>query len=103
LTGRQAESRVGDMPEKGSHHFPRPSLGGKKTKTMYNESRLDNKPDIMTPDEVAEFLRVSRRTINNLVATEAIPFVRIGRRVVRFKRQALTKWLREQNIQKKER
>jgi excisionase family DNA binding protein len=87
--------------EKDSRHLPRMRSGGKKAKDMSNQSLLEGKLEIMTPDEVAELLRVSRRTINNLVATEAIPFVRIGRRVVRFKRHAITKWLREQNTQKK--
>ena len=75
--------------------------GGKKARSKSKKSPLHGNPEILTPNEVAEFLRVSRRTINNLVATEAIPFVRIGRRVVRFKRHAVTKWFREQNTQKK--
>jgi excisionase family DNA binding protein len=56
--------------------------------------------EILTPHEVAELLRVSRRTINHLVAAEAIPFMRIGKRAVRFRREAVMKWLREQNTQK---
>jgi excisionase family DNA binding protein len=70
---------------------------------MTKKAALHGKLEIMTPDEVAKFLRVSRRKINHLVATEAIPFVRIGKRVVRFRRQAVMKWLREQNTQKRER
>ena len=57
---------------------------------------LDGKREILTPDEVAELLRVSRGKINQLVAANAIPFVRIGKRRIRFKREAVMKWFREQ-------
>lgn len=70
---------------------------------MARKTALHGKLEIMTPDEVAAFLRVSRRKINHLVATEAIPFVRIEKRVVRFRRQAVLKWLREQNSEREER
>jgi excisionase family DNA binding protein len=69
----------------------------KKSEDMATKSALHGKLEIMTPDEVAAFLRVSRRKINHLVSTKAIPFVRMGKRVIRFKRQAIMKWLREQN------
>jgi excisionase family DNA binding protein len=62
---------------------------------------LHGKPEILTPDELAELLRVSRSTINRLIASQSLPFIRIGNRVVRFKRQAVTKWFREQNTKKK--
>ena len=75
----------------------------KKSGDMAKKDALHGKMEIMTPDEVAAFLRVSRRKINHLVATEDIPFVRIGKRVVRFRRQAVTKWLREQNGKREER
>jgi excisionase family DNA binding protein len=72
----------------------------KKEQGMNKQGTLRGNREILTPDEVAEFLRVSRRTINHLVAAEAIPFVRIGNRIVRFRRQAVTKWLQKQNTQK---
>jgi excisionase family DNA binding protein len=101
LTGRQAEEIAREVLEKESGNHHRTGYGDKKAKETSKKILHDGKLEIMTPDEVAAFLRVSRRTINNLVAIEAIPFVRIGRRVVRFKRHAVTKWLREQNTQKK--
>jgi excisionase family DNA binding protein len=72
----------------------------KKERDMNKQATLRGNREILTPDEAAEFLRVSRRTINHLIAAEAIPFVRIGNRVVRFRRQAVMKWLREENTQK---
>jgi excisionase family DNA binding protein len=62
-------------------------------KSMATKSH--GKGEILTPDEVAKLLRVSRRTINHLVAAKAIPFVRIGKRTIRFKRDAVMKWFRE--------
>jgi excisionase family DNA binding protein len=97
LSGRQAERIAEEVLEKGNGNHSGLRYGGKKARSKSKKSPLHGNPEILTPDEVAEFLRVSRRTINNLVATEAIPFVRIGRRVVRFKRHAVTKWLRERN------
>jgi excisionase family DNA binding protein len=72
----------------------------KRLKSISKKPSTRSKQEILTPDQVAEFLRVSRRTITHLVATEAIPFVRIGKRVVRFKRHAVTKWLQEHNTKK---
>jgi excisionase family DNA binding protein len=61
----------------------------------------DDKPRILTPDDVAEILRVSRRKINQLVAAGEIPFVRIGKRRIRFNREAVVKWFREENTANK--
>jgi excisionase family DNA binding protein len=103
LTGRQAERVAGEVLEKKSGDRLGNSFTRKKLKGLSKKSSIRGKREILTPDEVAVFLRVSRRTINHLVATGAIPFVRIGRRVVRFKRHAVTKWLREKSAHKKER
>jgi excisionase family DNA binding protein len=64
---------------------------------MTQKRPLDSKPEILTPKEVAEMLRVSRRRINQLVAEGQIPCVRIGKRRIRFKREAIMKWFREQH------
>jgi len=100
LTGRQAERIAREVVEKESGNHSGTSYGGKTAKSKSKKSLHHGNPEILTPDEVAAFLRVSRRTINSMVAAKAIPFVRIGRRVIRFKRRAVTKWLREQNTQK---
>lgn len=42
----------------------------------------------MTVDEAAEYLRVSRRQVYNLLAAGELPFVRVGSRV-RFDPEAL--------------
>ena len=68
---------------------------------MTEKPPLHGELQILTPDEVGKLLRVSRRTINHLVASEDLPFVRIGKRVVRFRREAVMKCLQEKNTNKK--
>lgn len=67
---------------------------------MGQKRHSDGKPEVLTPDTVAEILRVSRRKINQLVAADEIPFVRIGKRWIRFKRETVMKWFREQRTKK---
>jgi excisionase family DNA binding protein len=101
LTGRQAERIVGELLEKDSGGDSGTRHQRKEAKSMAKTLPLHGKPEILTPDELAELLRVSRSTINRLIASQSLPFIRIGNRVVRFKRQAVTKWFREQNTKKK--
>jgi len=51
--------------------------------------------EILTRKEVAEMLKLPRRTLDYLVATGQIPFSRIGKRSVRFSRSRLMQWLGE--------
>lgn len=48
-------------------------------------------PDIMTLNEVADFLRTSRWTIYQLLRTSNLPFFQVGRRK-RFLRSEVVKW-----------
>jgi excisionase family DNA binding protein len=68
---------------------------------MAQKRPLDPKSEILTPTDVAEILRVSRRKLNQLVAANEIPFVRIGKRRIRFRRDAVLKWFREQTATNK--
>ena len=70
---------------------------GDKTKNP----ALHGKAEVLTPDDLAEILRVFRRKINQLIAGDEIPFVRIGKRRIRFKREAIMKWFREQRTTNK--
>ena len=72
-------------------------MGEKMTQERFSHS----KPEVLTADEVAEILRLSRRKINQLVAADEIPFVRIGKRRIRFSREAIMKWFAEQNSKSK--
>ena len=64
---------------------------------MTQERFSRGKPEVLTADEVAKILRVSRRKINQMVAADEIPFVGIGKRRIRFKSEAVMKWFGEQN------
>jgi excisionase family DNA binding protein len=59
---------------------------------MSNETQTAYAP-LMTVDEAAEFLRVSRRQVYNLLQAGAIPSVRVGTRA-RFDRNELVSALR---------
>ena len=52
-------------------------------------------PDVLTANEVAQYLRLSAATVYRLAQAGAIPSVRIGR-VWRFQRKLLDEWLNEQ-------
>ena len=53
------------------------------------------KPEIMTVQEVAEFLRVSERTVYDWATNEVIPCGKLGT-TWRFKRSEVEKWVNEQ-------
>lgn len=53
-------------------------------------------PKLLTVNEAAEFLQVSRATIYNLINQKNLPFVKIGRST-RFSESALLNWIEEQN------
>lgn len=48
--------------------------------------------DIMTADEVAEFLRLDRKTVYDFAGRGEIPCQRLGKRIL-FSRGALVSWL----------
>ena len=52
----------------------------------------EQKSGLMTTDEVAEYLRISRASVYRLVKGKSIPVSRIGRQL-RFRRDALDSWL----------
>jgi len=53
-------------------------------------SSLDDLPDVLTVDEVARVLRLSRNGAYEAVARREIPSIRIGRRVLVPKRKLLS-------------
>ena len=53
------------------------------------QAEVMNRGDLLTKEAVAKHLQVSTRTIDRLITIGALPVVRLGRRIVRFRRQAL--------------
>ncbi len=51
--------------------------------------------EIMNRDETGKFLSTNRKTVDYLVSTNQIPYSRIGKRLIRFKRSRLLAWLDE--------
>lgn len=48
--------------------------------------------DVMTAEEVAELLRVSRPTLRKLIEKDGLPAIHLGR-LWRFKRSAVLAWI----------
>ena len=59
-------------------------------KNLLHNTFLKTKPDILTPEELAVYLRVTKDEIVNNV--DQIPHVRIGKSL-RFRRHIILKWL----------
>ena len=57
-------------------------------------SKAKELPEILTRMEAAEYLRISLRSIDYLIAARQIPFRKIGKRSVRFEKGAVLNWLR---------
>ena len=51
--------------------------------------------EVLTRQEAADMLKIPRRTLDYLVATNQIPYSRIGAKNVRFTRDRLMEYVRE--------
>ncbi len=54
---------------------------------------IDPAQDYETKSQVAQRLAVSRRTIDNLMASRRLPFLRLSPKIVRFRRQDVDAYL----------
>jgi excisionase family DNA binding protein len=54
-------------------------------------------PTLLTLDEVAETLRLSRRTVERMVAADLLPALRVGQRAVRVDQAEFHDWLYAEN------
>ncbi len=55
--------------------------------------------EIMTVQEVAQYLRLAEATVYKLAQAGEIPAVKVGR-AWRFKRQLIDEWLRDESMQR---
>lgn len=42
-------------------------------------NKLENYPDVLTPDDVMAFLSIGRNTVYNILKTGELPSIRIGK------------------------
>jgi excisionase family DNA binding protein len=69
------------------------SAAGKAAKTKPVESeQATSVPDILTIDQAADYLQLSRATVYRLINESDIPVKRIGERY-RFSRRKLLEWI----------
>lgn len=52
--------------------------------------------NLLTVDEVADFLQVSRATVYNLIKQKELPYIKIGRST-RFDLKSVSEWIKSQN------
>jgi excisionase family DNA binding protein len=56
---------------------------------------IDDFPEIMTRDQAAALLQVPKRTVDYWVGINEIPYSRLGKRCVRFRKSRLLSWMEE--------
>jgi excisionase family DNA binding protein len=56
------------------------------------ESLNGGKLELMTPDELAEYLRISKASVYRLVRQKQIPVSKVGRQL-RFRKDTVDVWL----------
>lgn len=61
--------------------------------TDYELQSGTNADRLMTVEETARYLRLSTGTIRNYVSEGRMPFIRISRRAVRFRKASIDNWL----------
>ena len=59
---------------------------------------MDEQKEIMTYAEAAKYLGLPLGTMYSMVARKEIPHVRLGPRLVRFPRTALSEWIRRRTV-----
>ncbi len=55
---------------------------------------FENSETLLTPEEVAFRLKVKRKTLYNWAYRGSIPFMKIGKRLLRFRARDIEQWLK---------
>ena len=66
---------------------------------MEQEKKLAASSDYLTYADASQVLNVKVNTLYAWVSRRVIPFVRLGPRVVRFRRQDIDEWVNERSVQ----
>ena len=51
--------------------------------------------EILTKDEVAEWLKITLKTMDYFVTVKEIPFIRLSQRIIRFRRSDILDWIKQ--------
>jgi len=64
------------------------------TKRTASVASIPTRSELLNYQEAAEFLRISRGTLENWISTGlyAVPYIRVGR-LIRFRPDSLSRWL----------
>ena len=54
--------------------------------------------NFLTIKEVSEYLKMSIGTLYNKVSQNQIPFYRVGKRAIRFKKDEIDSWIKSNNF-----
>lgn len=69
--------------------------------TLELEANLLNKESLLTPEEAAELLKVSKASVLRLVKVGKLPASRLGRRTIRIRADSLARLIMEATGQAK--
>ena len=70
-----------------------------RPKKSYQQSPTEL-PEILTKPEVQGVLRISKRTLEYLVASRELQCFKVGKRAVRFNKSDLVDWIQKQTATK---
>jgi excisionase family DNA binding protein len=65
------------------------------TSSVYNHEQSPQRGALLTAEDVAQILRVPRAFVYSLARRGELPTVRVGDRYVRFRDDALRRWIEE--------
>ncbi len=57
---------------------------------------------ILVAEEVADFLRIDKQRVYQMVREKSLPFILLGQRQYRFSKQAIESWLENGGTQKED-
>ena len=59
--------------------------------------KLDAPDDILTTDQLAEYLGIGKQRVYEAVSLKTIPYFKVGKNL-RFKKSAIDKWIEAQSV-----
>lgn len=72
--------------------------GRMNTTDSQNQSELPDWNELLTRKQVAQLLKVHPLTISRMTARGELPMIKANRRLVRFRRTDVQKWINERAV-----